>query len=260
MRPVDPLHRKAERPFAAVTADIDRLQMPEQSRPAIPVHMGARADDVVALERGQRDGGHVVEAEVAGESGKILGDRLEPRLVEIDQIHLVDGKRDLGDAEQRQDAGVAPGLGQNAAAGIDQQHGEIAIRRAGRHVARVLHVAGRVGDDELAPRRGEVAIGDVDGDLLLAFGLQAVDQQRQVERRRLARAGALRRGALHLILVDQLGIVEQSADQRALAVIDAAAGEKAQQVALLLRRDPGIDPRARIAPSALDHGQARHQK
>ena len=202
----------------------------------------------------------MLEAELGGKCGKILGDRLEPRLIEIDQIHLVDGERHRADAKQRQDAGMAAGLGQNAAAGVDQQHGEIAIGRAGRHVARVLDVARRVGDDEFPPRRREIAIGDVDGDLLLALGLQPVDQQREIERRRLARAGPLRR-ALHLILVDQLGVVKQAADQRALAVIDAAAGEKAQQAALLLRRDPGIDPRAGVASlAAADHAQAGHQK
>ena len=38
-----------------------------------------------------------------------------------------------------------------------------------------------VGDDELALLGGEEAVGDVDGDALLALGGQAVDQQREVE-------------------------------------------------------------------------------
>jgi hypothetical protein len=42
-------------------------------------------------------------------------------------------------------------------------------------------VARGVGDDELALGGGEVAVGDIDGDALLALGLQAVDQQRQVD-------------------------------------------------------------------------------
>ena len=85
--------------------------------------------------------------------GKLLGDRLEARLVEIDQIHLVDGKRDLADAEQRQDAGMTPRLGEDAAAGIHEENGEVAIGCARCHVARVLHMAGRIGDDELPARR-----------------------------------------------------------------------------------------------------------
>ena len=48
---------------------------------------------------------------------------------------------------------------------------------------------GRVGDDELAPRRVEVAVGHVDRDALLALGAQAVGEQREVRRSR-RRAGA----------------------------------------------------------------------
>jgi hypothetical protein len=42
-------------------------------------------------------------------------------------------------------------------------------------------VARTVGDDEPPPRRREVAVGDVDGDALLALGAQAVGQQREVD-------------------------------------------------------------------------------
>jgi hypothetical protein len=38
-------------------------------------------------------------------------------------------------------------------------------------------VAGGVGNDELALGRGEVAVGDVDGDALLALSLEAVEQE-----------------------------------------------------------------------------------
>ena len=77
--------------------------------------------------------------------------------------------------------GVAPRLRQHALARIDQEDGEIGVRGAGRHVAGVLLMAGRVGDDELALVGGEEAVGDVDGDALLALGLEAVDQQREID-------------------------------------------------------------------------------
>jgi hypothetical protein len=38
----------------------------------------------------------------------------------------------------------------------------------------------RVGDDEGAPVGGKIAVGDIDGDALLAFGLKAVEQQREI--------------------------------------------------------------------------------
>jgi hypothetical protein len=92
-------------------------------------------------------------------------------------------------------------------------------------------VAGRVGHDELARRRGEVAVGDVDRDALLALGRQAVEQQRVVELAVL-RAGALGVGLQRgeLVLEDELGLPQQAADQRALAVVDAAAGDEAQEI------------------------------
>ena len=263
MWPVHPLHRKAERPFLSAACYLNRLQMPEQRRPVIPMHMRARGDYIVALERRERDRRYQLEAERLGEAGKLLGDRLEARLVEIDEIHLVDGERDPADAEQRQDAGMTPRLRQYPAPRIDQQHGEIAIRRAGRHVARVLHMARRIGDDKFAPWRREIAIGDVDGNLLLALGLQAVDEESEVELASPAPAGTARivLGAAHLVLIDQRGIVKQPADQCALAVIDAAAGEEAQQAAILFRRDAGIHPLAGVALlAAADDAQAGHQK
>ena len=227
------------------------------------MHMRARRHHVVAFERRNGNGRHQREAELTGEGREILGDRIEARLVEVDEIHLVDGERDPADAEQRQDAGMTAGLGEDAATGIDQEHGEVAIRCARRHVARVLHMAGRIGDDELPPRRRKIAVGDVDGDLLLTLGLQSVDQERKVDRRRPAgaRTALAMPGALHLILEHEMRIVEETADQRALAVVHAAAGEKPQEAAILLRRDPGLDPRAGVGlPAAAHDAQARHQK
>jgi hypothetical protein len=136
----------------------------------------------------------------------------------------------MADAEQAEDMAVAAGLGDHALAGIDQHHRQIGIRCAGRHVAGVLHVARGIGNDETPPLRGEEAVGDVDGNALLALRLQAIDQQREIE---IAAGGAghlalrLQRG--ELVVKQHFRIVEQPADQRALAVIDAAAGDKAQR-------------------------------
>ena len=133
---------------------------------------------------------------------------------------------------------MAPGLGQHALARVDQEHGEVGGRGAGDHVARILLVARRVGDDELALLGREEAVGDVDGDALLALGGEAVDQQREIDPlalRAVALAVAFERR--ELVVEDQLGVVEQPPDQGRLAVVDAAAGDEAQQLlGFLLRR------------------------
>ncbi len=86
----------------------------------------------------------------------------------------------MGDAQEGGDGGVAAGLFDDAVAGVDQDDGEFGGGGAGDHVAGVLHVAGGVGEDEAAAGGGEVAVGDVDGDALLAFGAEAVGQQGEV--------------------------------------------------------------------------------
>jgi hypothetical protein len=112
---------------------------------------------------------------------------------------------------------------------VDQDQGEIGGGRAGHHVARVLRVAGRVGDDELAPRRLEIAVGHVDRDALLALRAKAVHEEGQVH----VAVTALQRGALHvleLILEDRFRVVEQAADQGRLAVVHGSRGGEAHEL------------------------------
>ena len=71
-------------------------------------------------------------------------------------------------------------------------------------------------------RRGEVAVGNVDRDSLLALGAQAVGELGEVD-------GSVVRDRTDLVVVDVARVVEQAADQRGLAVVDAAGGAEAQQ-------------------------------
>ena len=99
---------------------------------------------------------------------------------------------------------------------------------------------------------GEEPVGDIDGDALLALGLKAVDQQGEVDLLALG-AVAFRVGLerLELVVEDALRLIKKPADEGALAVVDAAAGDEPQGllVALLLEV---LDDVARV--------QFRHQK
>ena len=113
---------------------------------------------------------------------EIRDDRVERVPLPADEIHLVDGDDEMRDAEQMGERGVPTRLRDDAVARVDEQDRELRRRGRRHHVARVLLVPRRVGDDELAQRRGEIAVGDVDRDALLALGDEAVGQERQVER------------------------------------------------------------------------------
>ena len=61
-------------------------------------------------------------------------------------------------------------------AAVDEHDRDVRGRGAGDHVARVLHVAGTVGEDELAPGGLEVAVRNVERNALLALRAQAVGE------------------------------------------------------------------------------------
>ena len=146
------------------------------------------------------------------------------------RIELVHGEHDGRHAQQVDQQRMAAGLRQQferrifpvELGGIDQHHGGVGAGGGRHHVAGVLLMAGCIANDELAAFGGEVAVGHVNGDALLALGRQAVGQQRQV-----GFAGALYAGQM----VNQHGLAvhQQSANQRALAVIDRAAGDELQR-------------------------------
>ncbi len=150
-------------------------------------------------------------------------------------------------------AGVAAGLRKDAFAGVDEDDGDVGGGGAGGHVAGVLLVAGGVGDDELAACGGEVAVGDVDGDALLALGAEAVGEQREIEH--AGAGGALAFDGLELVFVDALGVVEEATDEGGFAVVDGAGGGEAEEVFAALCGEVGVDSKSGSARSAARPGE-----
>ena len=210
---------------------MDVLEVVEQGWAVIPGHPVRPLDDVVAVERRDRDEPDVVDVESRRPGAEVGHDPLVRVLVVSDQIHLVDGDHEVRDTQQRCDEGVASGLLDDARPSIDQDDRQIGFRRPGDHVPRVLNVARRVGDDELSASRREVPIGDIDGDPLLALGAEAIHQQGQVDLGPPSpAAGALERG--QLVVEDLLRLVQQTTDERALAVVHGADRREPEQVKL----------------------------
>ena len=113
--------------------------------------------------------------------------------------------------------------------GVDQSQDEVGRRGPGGHVAGVLDVTGAVGDDELAVRRGGVAVGHIDGDALLAFGPQPVGDEGEVDLAEAPAIGGIGE-RIELVVEELAGVEEQPADQGALPVVDRPDGGEAQQV------------------------------
>ena len=226
----DVLDGEAGVDVVGVGADVNGFEVVEEGGSLVPGHVGGFVDDVVAFEGGDGDEGDVDEVvEAGGEGFEGGGDLVEGFLGVADEVHFVDGEDDVLDAEEVGDEGVAAGLFDDAFAGVDEDDGEVGGGGAGDHVAGVLDVAGGVGDDEFAAGGGEVAVGDVDGDALFAFGAEAVGEEGEVDVVGAALGGGALEG-FELVFEDVFGVVEEAADEGALAVVHAAGGGEAEEV------------------------------
>src|SRR5579863_6846175 len=172
-------------------------------------------NNIVAVERADGHGDELRDFQLAGQALQAGAEAIEDLLGEIDEVHFVDGGDDDRDAEEAGDAGVAAGLGEDAFARVNENDGDVGGGGASGHVARVLLVAGGVGDDEFAFGRGKVAVGDVDRNSLLSFGAKAVGELSEVD-------GGVAGDGANVVVVDVVGVVKKAADESGLAVVHAA--------------------------------------
>ena len=142
------LNWKAEWPCDLVASHIDRLQMRHQGRPHHTRAWWRPPAARCRLSAPRLETGDIGQAQLAGKGLVFMDDAIENLLAVVDQIHLVHSQHEMADAHQRDDKTVAARLRQHSLAGIDQDNRQRRRRSTGRHIAGVLLVAGRVGDDE----------------------------------------------------------------------------------------------------------------
>jgi hypothetical protein len=145
------LHRQPELFVRSRNPDRHSLQVLKQRRSGIPGHIGAAGDDVVAVERAHRNCGEGADSEPLREGRELGFDAAEDLLIEVHQIHLVDGHGEVRNAEEPRRCRHAGAIAPVRRAGMMRITARCASRRPWPCCA-VLLVAGRVGDDEL--RRG----------------------------------------------------------------------------------------------------------
>ena len=97
-------------------------------------------------------------------------------------------------------------------AGINQDQCGVGRGGTGDHVSRVLHMARCVSYDEFPYGCGKVPVGHINGDALLAFVLEPVSEQAEVNAfQAFSLGGFLDR--FHLIDVNAFAVVEQTPNQ-----------------------------------------------
>ena len=233
LRADDVLDREADVDQVTVGGHVDVLEVVQERRAFVPRHVLGAMHHVVALKRRDGDDLEVGDVQLGRELRELLVDLLVDLLGEVDEVHLVDAEHQVGDSQQREDDRVPAGLLGETLARVDEDQAEVGGGGTGDHVAGVLNVARGVGDDELAVGGGEVAVGHVDGDALLALGAQAVGQQGQIGVVVTpGHAGCL--DGLELVGEDRLRVEQQSTDQGRLSVVDRAGCGEPEKVHLCL--------------------------
>src|SRR5699024_2738157 len=145
--PDDGLHREPGVDQVAIGGDVQVLEAIHQRGAVVPVHVRRASDDVVALQRRDRDDLDVRECQLGGKGGELRVDAVVDILAVVDQVHLVDGDDQVRHTQHGQQHRVAPRLLGQTLAGIDEYQAEVGGRGAGDHVAGVLDVPGGIGDD-----------------------------------------------------------------------------------------------------------------
>ena len=115
---------------------------------------------------------------------------------------------------------MAPGLVAHALQRVDNQNRAVRLRSAGDHVAQEFGVAGGVDQHHIARLGAEADLRGVDGDALVALGLQRVEQERPFERHAPPRADGFEH--FKLAFRQAAGLMQQPADQGRFAVVDMA--------------------------------------
>ena len=217
---VDVLNGKAQRPVHRRGQRREAVKRLQQRRSGIPRHVRRAVRQVVAVAGGHRHDHRRRHADVFEVARDLVTHLVEAGKVVIHQVHLVDDHGDLPQPQQMQQIGVPARLFAHAFVSIDHQHGGVAAGCPADHVLQELAVSRSVDDDVVAGRGLEPDLGRVDRHSLVAFGLESVQDEGPLQRHAPLLADEAQ--FLELAFRQAAGVMQQTSDQRRLAVVDMA--------------------------------------
>ena len=217
---IDVGNRQAQRQAGEVVLVCEVIEGFGDRRALPPSHLGGAVDDVLAVLGGDRDEVDSVEAERLQE-GRVFGDNLlVGGLRVVDEVHLVHQHDELLHAQEGEEERVAAGLVHDAFFGVDEEEGGGGAGGTGHHVLEELLVARGVDDRVGALLRAEEDARGVDGDVLFLLFDQGVEKEGVFEFHAFGRA--VLADLVHLAVRQGVGVMEESADEGGLAVVDVA--------------------------------------
>ncbi len=223
------LDRQTQRAVGGGDGPLEFVEHPGDGRSGVPRHDGVRTrGDVDPLARRDRDEHARLDLEPGEERAVFRFDGAEHALLVIDGVHLVDHDGHLPDAQQAEQITVAAALFAHALVGGDEEQGRVGAGGPGDHVFEKLLVARRVDEHARTPGGGlERDLGNVDGDVLVALGLEGVHEKRPLEGHAAPLATGL--DGVELAVRKRARVVQQPPDERGFAVVHVADDDDAQR-------------------------------
>ena len=177
----DRLNREAAIAEVVVCRDVHGFQIVKECAPFVPGHVLTAGDYIVAVKGGHGNESDILNIEFCSEVCVFLDHSIVGFLAIIYQVHLVDTHEDVRDLQKGGNEGVAFGLFDNSFARIDKDEGKVGGRSTSYHVTGILNVSWRICNDEFTLGCSKVAVGNIDGDALLAFVFKAVCEEAEVD-------------------------------------------------------------------------------
>ena len=169
------LHRHTKVCIRAGAINRHRFKKFKHRATAVPRSVLAALHHVVTIQRTDRHRHRIRNTNARTEVNKLTFDGAESLLAPSNNVHLVDRRHHMANTKQAGNERMPARLCGHAFARINQADGQLAMTCASCHVARVLLMAGAVGNDETTTRGSEVSPRNINRDSLFALRLQAVD-------------------------------------------------------------------------------------
>ena len=215
------LHRKTQRQIVHRLRGLEGIEQIGDARASVPRHFGAISrGNIEAIARADRDERVRLHADLREERFVFRNHAVENRRRIVHKVHLVHRDDDLLDAEEREQIPMPPRLLAHPFIRRDQQHRRIRARRTGDHVFQELLMPRRVDDDVRTAGRFELNLCRINRDVLLLLFKERIKKERILKLHAFFLTRRL--DLLHFAIRQRFRVVENTANERGLAVIDVA--------------------------------------
>ena len=172
------LYRHGKSIFRLSLMNVNILQISEERLPFIPRHMSGFQGYIISLCGGNRQNLDCLIIMLSRHHLDFFFYFLKSIFIVMNQIHFIDCKHKMFDSHKSTDTGMASCLHQHPLGGIYKNHCQFCKGSTNSHISGVFFMTRCIGNDKRTFLCGKISISHIDGNPLLSFCHQTIQQQR----------------------------------------------------------------------------------